>query len=124
MRRMRIDILDDDPPFRDSLAFMIAAHGFKVATHSDPLQFLRDFSDAEPSCVICDIRMPVMSGVEVTRALRARNIAAPVILITGHADPALVDYALRAGASLLLEKPVAPQHLVAALARFELEAGC
>jgi two-component system, LuxR family, response regulator FixJ len=115
MTEIRIHILDDDRSFRDSLAFVLEARGLEVSTHGDPVAFLDKFADAGPACVICDIRMPGLNGIEVAAALKARNPGTHVILITGHADAALVDRATAAGARLVLEKPFPPQQLFAAL---------
>ncbi|MFN3669643.1 MAG: response regulator transcription factor [Brevundimonas sp.] len=116
MTGLRIHIVDDDAAFRDSLAFMLVARGYPVTTHGDPTVFLRGFEAAEPACVICDIRMPGMGGVEVAQALKARNAAIHVILITGHADASLIERATAAGALLVLEKPFSPPQLLAAVA--------
>lgn len=110
-----IDILDDDAQFRESLAFMLSAHGFVVTTHADPGVFLESLADRKPDCLVCDIRMPGMGGLEVTRALRAQGHAFSVILITGHADSGLVERGLQAGATQVLEKPFRPQQLISAL---------
>lgn len=110
-----IHILDDDAPFRESLAFALSANGFEVSIHADPEAFLRESADAGPACVICDIRMPGLSGIEVTQALRARAAATHVILVTGHADASLVRRAMDAGADRVLEKPFPTQRLVAIL---------
>lgn len=112
-----VDILDDDGAFRESLAFLLSAHGFAVTTHSDPSAFLQTLSDREPDCLVCDIRMPGVGGLEVIRALRAQGAKTQVILITGHADAALIDRAADAGATLVLEKPFPPQALIDALTR-------
>lgn len=113
MTRPTVHILDDDAPFRDSLAFSLSVHGLTVTTHGEPLAFLSTFSNAEPSCVICDIRMPGMSGIEVTRALRGRGVTDTIILVTGHADETLVQHALNEGANVCLEKPFPPARLIA-----------
>lgn len=110
-----VDILDDDAAFRESLAFLLAAHGFDVTTHADPEAFLQTVSDRVPECLVCDIRMPGMSGLEVIRSLRAQGLQTRVILITGHADAVLLDRAAEAGATLVLEKPFPPQQLIEAL---------
>lgn len=115
MTGLAIHIVDDDAPFRDSLGFVLSAHGYDVATYGDPADFLRRFVDDRLACIICDIRMSGMSGIEVARTLRKRGIGASIILVTGHADPALVEHALQAGAALVLEKPFPPQRLIAAL---------
>ncbi|AQR63221.1 hypothetical protein BZG35_17385 [Brevundimonas sp. LM2] len=112
-----VEILDDDAAFRESLAFLLEAHGFVVTTHADPSTFMQGVADRAPDCLVCDIRMPGMSGVEVARALRAEGLNTRVILITGHADPALLERAAEAGATLVLEKPFPPQQLIDALNR-------
>ena len=117
MTGLRIHIVDDDAPFRESLAFILKAQGFPVTTHGDPVAFLSGLDEAaEPTCVICDIRMPGLGGIDVARALKARNAATHVILITGHADAALVARATAAGALIVLEKPFPPPQLLAVLA--------
>ena len=110
-----VDILDDDAGFRESLAFLLSAHGFAVTTHSDPSAFLQTVSGRGPDCLVCDSRMPGLSGLEVIRALRAQGATTPVILITGHAEAPLLDSAAEAGATLVLEKPFPPQSLIHAL---------
>lgn len=110
-----VDVLDDDTAFRDSLGFLLSAHGFAVTTHDDPAAYLETVSSRASACLICDIRMPGISGLDVVRALGALGLRTRVILITGHADPALLDRALEAGAACVLEKPCPPQRLISAL---------
>lgn len=117
MTGLAVHIVDDDAPFRDSLAFALMAHGFDVTTHGDPAAFLLALPDSGPACVVCDIRMPGLSGIEVSRALRSRAVPVHVILVTGHADRELVARATEAGAILVLEKPFAPQRLIEVLVR-------
>lgn len=116
MTGLHIHVVDDDAPFRESLAFILEARGFPVTTHGDPTAFLSSFNETGPACVICDIRMPGLGGIEVARALKARNAATHVILVTGHADPGLVERATAAGALRVLEKPFPPPQLLAVLA--------
>ncbi|ADL00500.1 response regulator transcription factor [Brevundimonas subvibrioides] len=115
MTGLAIHIVDDDAPFRDSLAFALMAHDFDVTSHGDPAAFLLALPEDQPACVVCDIRMPGLSGIEVARALRARVVPVHVILVTGHADRDLVARATEAGAMLVLEKPFAPQRLIEVL---------
>lgn len=110
-----IHVVDDDAPFRRSLGFVLSANGFDVALHADPAAFLDSFRDDGPAGLICDMRMPGMSGLDVARVLRARGACLPIILITGHADGALVRAAVEAGATAVLEKPFPPQRLIDAL---------
>lgn len=115
MTGLAVHIVDDDAAFRDSLAFALMTHGFDVTTHGDPAAFLLAISATEPACVVCDIRMPGLNGIEVTQALQGRAVPVHVILVTGHADRALVARATDAGAMLVLEKPFAPQRLIEVL---------
>lgn len=112
MNATLIHVVDDDAPFRKSLGFVLSAHGYDVALHADPAAFLESFRDDGPVGLICDMRMPGMSGLDVTRALRARGARLPIILVTGHADGALMNAALEAGATAVLEKPFPPQRLI------------
>ncbi|CAN5369074.1 hypothetical protein BH09PSE1_BH09PSE1_23080 [soil metagenome] len=115
MKGRNVHILDDDAPFRESLGFLLSAHGYHVTLYAEPAEFLRDHVEDRQACIICDVRMPGMGGIEVARALRERGVNSRIILITGHADPSLVERGLKAGASLLLEKPFAPRRLLEAL---------
>lgn len=102
-----VRIVDDDPDIRDALTFMLSCKGWRVACYDCAQGFLTDYRAAHPGCVLLDIRMPGMSGVELQRTLKERGqIALPIIFITGHADVTTAVDTLRMGAFDFLQKPV------------------
>ena len=100
-----IHVIDDDQAMRESLAFLLDVNGYKPQTHESAAAFLNKSAAATPCCVVSDIRMPGMNGIELVRALKSQGSACPVILITGHGDVALAVEAMKAGAVDFLEKP-------------------
>ena len=100
-----VHIVDDDAAIRDSLAFMLEVAGFAIRTYPSATAFLGDRPAAAGDCVITDVRMPGLTGLELMAVLRARGAAPPVIVMTGHGDRHLADQALRGGAADYLEKP-------------------
>lgn len=98
-------IVDDDPAIRDSLAFLLEANGYPARTYASAVDFLTAASGILSGCVITDVRMPNMSGLELLTRLRQRGSNVPVIVITGHGDIPLAVEAMRAGASDFIEKP-------------------
>jgi two-component system response regulator FixJ len=100
-----VHIIDDDDAVRTSLFFALAVTGYAVETYDDAADFLARLP-TDRGVLICDVRMPGMNGIELTRTLQARGLALPIILMTGHADGALQTEALQAGAAVVLEKPV------------------
>ncbi|MBY0558750.1 response regulator [Hyphomicrobium sp.] len=112
-----IAIIDDDEPVRDSLSLMLSNRGFGVYAFSSAEQFLSAL-DAErlPSCVVCDIRMPGMTGLDLQKDLAKKWPMVPLILITGHGDVAMAVSALKAGAHDFIEKPFTPDRLIESIA--------
>jgi two-component system, LuxR family, response regulator FixJ len=100
-----IHVIDDDAAMRDSLAFLLDVNGFAPAVHESADVFLGSVNLASLACVISDIRMPGMNGIELVRKLKAGGSSCPVILITGHGDVALAVEAMKAGAVDFIEKP-------------------
>jgi two-component system response regulator FixJ len=100
-----IYVIDDDAAMRDSLAFLLDVNGFKPQAYETADAFLAGVSAAPPTCVISDIRMPGMNGIELVRKLKGDGSSCPVILITGHGDVALAVEAMKAGAVDFIEKP-------------------
>ena len=100
-----IHVVDDDAAMRDSLAFLLDVNGFQPKTYESANAFLSAAATGAAGCVISDIRMPGLSGIELVRALKSRGEACPVILITGHGDVALAVEAMKAGAVDFIEKP-------------------
>lgn len=99
-------IVDDDDAIRDALSQLLEAAGLQVEAHADGRSFLRAYADDRPGCLLLDMTMPEMSGLEVQAALRARGQAIPVVFLTGHGDIPLAVRSLQAGAVDFLEKPI------------------
>lgn len=99
-------VIDDDKAVRESVCMLLGSVGLQAAPFHSPQQFLKDFRLDTPSCIILDMRMPEMSGLEVLARLRQRLVTAPVIMVTGYGDVAAAVRALKLGAVEFLEKPV------------------
>ena len=100
-----VHVIDDDEALRESLAFLLRTANIEVRTYPSAVAFLDALPDARASCVITDVRMPGMSGIELLRRLQELKIAMPVIVITGHGDVPLAVEAMKIGALDFLEKP-------------------
>ena len=100
-----VHVIDDDEAMRDSLAFLLGTAGMDVKTYESAAAFLDVAAKAEAGCVITDVRMPDLSGIELLRKLRERKLGVPVIVITGHGDVPLAVEAMKTGAVDFLEKP-------------------
>lgn len=112
-----IHLVDDDEAIRHSASFMLRHAGFRVKTYPDGVAFLDQVSAAEKGCILLDVQMPKMDGLEVQEALNGRGVAMPVIVLTGHGDVGVAVRAMKAGAVDFVEKPYAKQTLVEALTR-------
>ena len=99
-----VHVIDDDEAMRQSLAFLLGTVGMEVQTYRSAVAFLEVAPTVKAGCVITDVRMPGLSGVELLRQLRERKLGIPVIVITGHGDVAAVE-AMKIGAVDFLEKP-------------------
>jgi two-component system, LuxR family, response regulator FixJ len=100
-----IHVVDDDAAMRDSLAFLLDVNGFRPLVYESAIAFLAVPPTNALDCVVSDIRMPGMNGIELVRKLKSEGSACPVILITGHGDVALAVDAMKAGAADFIEKP-------------------
>lgn len=100
-----IFIVDDDEAVRDSLALLLDSAGHKVEAFETATRALKKCEQIRPACIVTDIRMPEMDGLEFQKHLSARHISVPVIVITGHADVPLAVRAMKAGAVDFIEKP-------------------
>jgi two-component system, LuxR family, response regulator FixJ len=118
-----IHVVDDDPAMRDSLALLLDVNGFASKTYDSANAFLSAAVIDTPACVISDIRMPGMNGIELVRELKRKGTSCPVVLITGHGDVALAVEAMKAGAVDFLEKPFDDEALLGAI-RTALDAHC
>jgi two-component system response regulator FixJ len=114
-------VIDDDEAMRDSLAFLLDVNGYQTEVFDSSNSFLAKATNRAPACVVSDIRMPGMSGIELVRKLKSDGIPCPVILITGHGDVALAVDAMKAGAVDFIEKPFDDAVLLGAI-RSALEA--
>jgi two-component system, LuxR family, response regulator FixJ len=110
-----IHVVDDDPAMRDSLAFLLDVNGFAPKAYESANAFLSGAALALPTCVVSDIRMPGLNGIDLVRQLRGRGTQCPVILITGHGDVALAVEAMKAGAADFIEKPFDDSALLEAI---------
>ena len=110
-----IHIIDDDEGLRESLAFLLRSAAFRVNSFESAKAFLDELPHAAPGCVITDVRMPDMSGIELLRRLKELKIGVPVIVITGHGDVALAVEAMKIGAADFFEKPFDDDLLVASV---------
>ena len=105
-------IVDDDTAVRESLEWLIESIDLPVKTFSNGMAFLDSDSPFEPGCVILDIRMPGLSGIDVFEELKSRSSSLPVIFLTGHGDVHLAVRAMKAGAFDFVEKPFNDQLLL------------
>jgi two-component system, LuxR family, response regulator FixJ len=110
-----VHVIDDDEALRESLSFLLRSAGIEVKTYSSATTFLASLPDTGLTCVITDVRMPGMSGVELLRRLRELKLEIPVIVITGHGDVPLAVEAMKMGAIDFLEKPFDDEVLLASV---------
>ena len=107
-----VQVVDDDPHLLKSLRWLLESVGLTVATFASAQDFLADFDPAQPGCVLLDIRMPGMSGLELTQLLQSQNIAIPIILFTGHGEVSMAVQSMKDGAFDFIEKPYNEQKLL------------
>jgi two-component system response regulator FixJ len=110
-----VHIVDDDDGIRQSIAFLLRNAGHAIAAYSSGRQFLESVTRETRGCVLLDVRMPEIDGLEVQARLAAQGIALPVIMLTGHGDVTLAVRAVKAGAIEFLEKPFDRASLLAAI---------
>ena len=110
-----VHLVDDDEAIRRSVGFMLKTSGFHVRTYESGVELLKGAPNLEPGCILLDIRMPGMDGLEVQRALRGKGVTLPVIIMTGHGDVSLAVQAMKAGAVDFIEKPFEKAVLLSAI---------
>ncbi|MET0183944.1 MAG: response regulator transcription factor [Achromobacter sp.] len=110
-------IVDDDEAVRDSLRWLLEANGYRVRVFASAESFLDDYDPATVGVLICDVRMPGMSGLELQEQLIARQAPLPIVFITGHGDVPMAVTTMKKGAIDFLEKPFNEQDLREIVAR-------
>jgi FixJ family two-component response regulator len=107
-----IAIVDDDEPLREALGSVLKAAGFSIDTFASAEEFLNSPNREEIACLILDVRLPGMSGIELQRRLFEAGDATPIIFVTAHGDASLRDVLIKAGAAGFLNKPVRSDSLL------------
>jgi two-component system response regulator FixJ len=110
-----VHLVDDDAAIRRSVGFMLKTSGHTVESYESGDELLKHSSKLASGCILLDIRMPGMDGLEVQQALQERGVSLPVIIMTGHGDVALAVRAMKAGAVDFIEKPFEKDALLACL---------
>jgi two-component system, LuxR family, response regulator FixJ len=110
-----VHIIDDDEAVRQSLAFLLSSAGLAVRLYDSAAAFLNGLEGAQTGCLITDVRMPGMTGLELLHALKAKACGLPAIVITGHGDVPLAVEAMKAGAIDFIEKPFDQEALLSAV---------
>ena len=98
-------LVDDDEAIRRSAGFMLRTSGFTVKPFASGVEFLKEVKDLAAGCILLDVRMPGINGLEVQRELRSRGVVYPVIVMTGHGDVGVAVQVMKAGAVDFIEKP-------------------
>lgn len=112
-----VHLVDDEEAIRKSAGFVLSRAGYKVHSYGSGGEFLKRAKAAPKGCVLLDVRMPEMDGLQVQAAMADRGIDMPVIVLTGHGDVTIAVQAMKAGAVEFLEKPFEKAALLAALER-------
>jgi FixJ family two-component response regulator len=117
-------VVDDDAPVRDALRLLLRSTGHAVETYASAQEFLDAYSDDRPGCLLLDVRMPGMNGLDLQERLNERGAILPIIFITGHGDVPMAVEALQAGAMDFLQKPFRDDELLDRIAKaLEKDAG-
>jgi two-component system response regulator FixJ len=118
----KVHVIDDDDAARDALAFLLLAADFPCETYPSAVAFL-EVAEKARGCVVTDVRMPDIDGLQLVRRLQAMGVRLPVIVMTGHGDVPLAVEAMKAGVIDFFEKPFDDEHLLAAIRRAMAESG-
>lgn len=110
-----VHIIDDDDSVRESLCFLLKSYGMIVESYASGIDFLACTDQVASGCVITDVRMPGMDGLQLLKSMRQAGVHLPVIVITGHGDIPLAVRAMKLGAHEFLEKPFHDEALIAAV---------
>jgi len=117
MSRRIVFVIDDEPSVRRSLSRLLKAAGYDVEVFASAQDFLLHESDEELACLVLDVKMPGLNGLELQEALTAANRHVPIIFVTGHGDIPTSVRAMRGGATDFLSKPFDADNLIAAIER-------
>ena len=112
-----IFVVDDDDAVRASLQALLETEGYRTIQFESGIAFLDSLDSGPGACVLLDVKMPGLDGLEVQRRINDRGVRLPVVIVTGHGDIAMAVQAMRAGAADFLEKPVSRDRLLASVAR-------
>jgi two-component system, LuxR family, response regulator FixJ len=115
LSKVLVHVIDDDEAMRESLGFLLDSAGIAARTYESAVDFLQGLDALEPGCIVTDIRMPEMSGLDLVKRLRERGVPHPVVVITGHGDVPLAVEAMKAGVVDFLEKPFDDEALLRAV---------
>ncbi|MBL8542793.1 MAG: response regulator [Hyphomonadaceae bacterium] len=110
-----VHVVDDDAAIRESLSFLLDTAGLKACLYESGHALLARTGALEPGCIITDVRMPEMNGLELVERLKESGVRLPVIVLTGHADVAMAVEAMKAGVIEFLEKPFSDDALLRAV---------
>jgi two-component system response regulator FixJ len=110
-----VHLVDDDAAIRRSVGFMLKTSGHRVESYESGTELLKISGQLEQGCILLDIRMPGMDGLEVQQALQDKGVSLPVIIMTGHGDVSLAVRAMKCGAVDFIEKPFEKDALLASL---------
>lgn len=110
-----VHVIDDDPAVRDSLSFLLETADLRARTYESAAAFLEALPQVQRGCVVTDVRMPDMTGIELVKRLKADGFRLPIVMITGHADVPLAVEAMKAGVADFIEKPFDDEVLLAAI---------
>jgi two-component system response regulator FixJ len=110
-----VHLVDDDAAIRRSVGFMLKTSGHRVETYESGTDLLKASAHLDEGCILLDIRMPGMDGLEVQQALQEKGVSLPVIIMTGHGDISLAVRAMKAGAVDFIEKPFEKNTLLGSL---------
>ncbi len=110
-----VHLVDDDEAVRRSAGFMLKTSGYQVTAYASGVELLKDAKELKPGCILRDVRMPEMDGLQVQEALKERGVGLPVIVMTGHGDVNVAVQAMKAGAVDFIEKPFEKAVLISAI---------
>jgi two-component system response regulator FixJ len=110
--RQKVYVIDDDEAMRDSLDFLLDSAGFEVRLFETALAFIEALPSLSFGCIVCDVRMPGLDGIELLKRMKAGHSPFPIIIMTGHGDVPLAVEAMKLGAVDFVEKPFEDERLI------------